>query len=45
MSDNDSNNIKNEISSNSRNDEFKYYYENESGNVSYEDIDTCIYFK
>lgn len=27
--------------SNMGNDEFKYYYENDSGNVTYEDIDTC----
>ena len=38
MSDEDSNNIN---SSNMGNDDFKYYYENDSGNVTYEDIDTC----
>jgi hypothetical protein len=38
MSDNDSNGPN---SSNIANDVFKYYYENESGNVTYEDIDTC----
>jgi hypothetical protein len=38
MSYNDPNHI---ISSNIGNDEFKYYYENDSGNLTYEDIDTC----
>ncbi len=38
MSFNDPNHIN---LSNMGNDEFKYYYENDSGNVTYEDIDTC----
>ena len=41
MSMNNSNLGENDDSSNIRNDEFKYYYENQSGNVTYEDIDTC----
>ena len=41
MSDNNSNVGQNENSNNIGNNEIKYYYENESGNVTYEDIDTC----
>ena len=43
MSENNSNVGKNDDSSNIGNDDFKYYYE--SGNVTYEDIDTCNKYK
>jgi hypothetical protein len=43
MSENNFNNKNEEIPHTGVNMEYKYYDENESVNVTYEDIDTCIH--